>query len=61
PALTVSQVRQLLQVVLPQREFDAQAAIDALERTQRQNYAAYRSHRKQRLRELKTSPPKVTL
>jgi len=48
-------------VVLPQREFDAQAAIDALERTQRQNYAAYRSHRKQRLRELKTSPPKVTL
>lgn len=61
PALTVSQVRQLLQVVLPQREFDAQAAIDALERTQRQNYAAYRSHRKRRLRELKTSPPKVTL
>jgi len=58
PALTVSQIRQLLQVVLPQREFDAQAALDELERTQRQNYAAYRSHRKRRFRELKLSPPK---
>lgn len=58
PALTVSQIRRLLQVVLPQREFDAQAALDELERTLRQNYAAYRSHRKRRLRELKRSPPK---
>lgn len=58
PALTVSQVRQLLQTVLPKREFDAQAAIADLLRTQRQNYAAYRSHRKRRLRELKLSPPK---
>ncbi len=58
PALTVSQVRQLLQTVLPKREFDAQAVIAELLRTQRQNYAAYRSHRKRRLRELQTSPPK---
>lgn len=58
PALTVSQVRKLLQTVLPRREFDPHTALAALERTQRQNYAAYRSHRKRRLRELKASHPK---
>lgn len=59
PALTVSQARQLLQVVLPKRHFDAQAALDEIERIQRQNYAAYRSHRKRRRREMrmKTVPP----
>lgn len=52
PALTVSQVRRLLQVVLPKRTFDAPAALEELERIQRQNYAAYRAHRKRRRREL---------
>lgn len=52
PALTVSQVRRLLQVVLPKRHFDAQAALEELERIQQQNYAAYRAHRKRRRREI---------
>lgn len=46
PALTVSQARQLLKVILPKREFDAHAMLDEIQRTQQQNYAAYRSHRK---------------
>ena len=46
PALTVSQVRQLLNVSLPKREFDAEAMREEIQRTQQQNYAAYRSHRK---------------
>jgi SRSO17 transposase len=49
PALTVSQVRQLLNVVLPQRKFDAETTLKEIQRTQRQNYDAYRSHRKRRL------------
>lgn len=57
PALTVSQVRRLLQVVLPKREFDAQDALAELERIQRQNHAAYRSHRKRRRRARKSPPP----
>ena len=52
PALTVSQVRQLLQVVLPQRKFDPQSALDEVGRMQRRNRAAYLSHRKHKLREL---------
>ncbi len=52
PALTVAQVRQLLQVILPQRKFDAQSALDEVERIQKRNRAAYLSHRKRKLREL---------
>jgi SRSO17 transposase len=57
PALTVSQARRLLQVVLPKREYDAQAALAELERIQRQNHAAYRSHQKRRRRAAKSAPP----
>lgn len=57
PALTVSQARRLLQVVLPKREYDAQAALAEIERIQRQNHAAYRSHKKRRRRASKSSPP----
>lgn len=53
PALTVSQVRRLLQVVLPKREFDIQSALAELQRIQQQNYAAYRSHRKRRRRKIR--------
>ncbi len=53
PALTVSQARKLLQVVLPKREFDAAAVITEIERIQQANYAAYRSHRKRHLQALK--------
>lgn len=57
PALTVAQVRKLLQVVLPKREFNAQDALDELARIQRQNHAAYRSHKKRRRRRAGKSPP----
>ena len=50
PALTVAQVRKLLQVVLPKRVFDAHDALEEIRRIQQQNYAAYRSHRKRHLR-----------
>jgi len=56
PALTVSQARQLLQVVLPKREFDAKTALEEIQRTQQQNYAAYRSHRKRRQKEKQAKP-----
>ncbi|MDZ7289119.1 MAG: IS701 family transposase [candidate division KSB1 bacterium] len=51
PALTVSQARQLLKVILPKRELDAQALLQEIQRTQQQNYNAYRSHRKRRRRQ----------
>jgi SRSO17 transposase len=57
PALTVSQARHLLQVVLPKREFDANTVLAEIQRTQKQNYAAYRSHRKRRR---KQKPAKLT-
>ncbi len=57
PALTVAQVRKLLQVVLPKREFNAQEALAELARIQQQNHAAYRSHKKRHWRERKSSPP----
>lgn len=53
PALTVSQARKLLQVVLPRREFDVADVIGEIERIQQANYAAYRSHRKRHLEALK--------
>ncbi len=53
PALTVSQARKLLQVVLPKREFDEAAVIAEIERMQHANYAAYRPHRKRHLQALK--------
>jgi hypothetical protein len=53
PALTALQVRKLMQVVLQKREFDEAGVIDENERMQRQNHAAYRSHRKQHLQALK--------
>ena len=55
PALTFPQTRQLLQVILPKREFDAQGVLEEIKRIQKQNYAAARSHRKRRL--LKNKAP----
>ncbi len=57
PALTVAQVRKLLQVVLPKREFDVQEALEELARIQRQNHAAYLSHQKRHRRASKSRPP----
>jgi SRSO17 transposase len=57
PALTVAQVRKLLQVVLPKREFNAQEALAELARIQQQNHAAYRSHKKRHWQDRKSLPP----
>ena len=46
PALTIAQVRHLLQVTLPKRTFDASNVLDEINRIQKQNYAAYCSHNK---------------
>jgi len=51
-ALTVPQVRALLQVVLPRPTLTPQRALALLHATQRQNHNAYRSHRKRVLRRL---------
>ena len=58
PALTVAQVRTLLNVTLPMRQFDEEAVIAEIQRTQQANHAAYRSHRKRKLRELNEPIPK---
>ena len=55
PILTVPQVRLLLNAVLPRGQLDAKAAIDLIYRTQCQNYAAYRCHRRRKMRQLDTS------
>ena len=54
-ALTVPQVRVLLQAVLPRRRLDAATALALVDYVQRQNYAAYRSHRKRTLHRHNTS------
>jgi len=56
PALTASQARKLLQVVLPQRDYNSEEALAELARIQRQNHAAYRSHKKRRRRADKSPP-----
>ena len=55
PALTVPQVRLLLNAVLPRKRLDPETAIDLIYRTQHQNYAAYCSHRRHTLRRLDSS------
>ena len=51
PLLTLSQIRVLLQAVLPLRVFDALDLISLVRSTQIKNHRAYLSHRKKRLRD----------
>ncbi len=50
--LSVTQVRLLLQVALPQPVLDLPAALALIAYQQRHNYAAYCSHRKRLLAQL---------
>jgi hypothetical protein len=50
--LTVPQVKLLLSVVLPRREFDADWVLEVIDYRRRRNHAAYLSHRKRRLEKL---------
>ena len=52
PGLTLPQVYQLLVTVLPRPQFDAAAILEVIAYLQRCNHAAYRSHRKRRIRRL---------
>jgi len=53
PALTLPQAKLLLMGILPKREFDANWVLEILGYRQRRNHAAYVSHRKRRLTDLK--------
>ena len=52
PALTVSQVRRLLEVVLPLKVFQADEVLRYVAGMQQRQHRAYLSHRKRRLREI---------
>jgi len=54
-ALTLPQARLLLQVGLPRRHLDAATALALVRYAQHHNYAAYRAHRRRRLRLLDSS------
>ena len=48
PALTVSQLRMLLEVILPLRTYMVADALELVVWVQRRNHRAYMSHRKRR-------------
>ena len=58
--MTVPQVQILLLGVLPKRDFEAQAVLELVAYWQQRNYAAYVSHRKRRITQLRQRP-KVSL
>src|SRR5262245_13179217 len=53
PALTVSQVRRLLTVVLPLKVFQADEVLRYVAGMQQRHHRAYLSHRKRRLHEIR--------
>lgn len=51
PAVTISQLRVLLQVILPLKTYDIDSALSLIIWVQLKNHRAYLSHRKKKLRE----------
>ena len=47
PVLTISQMRRLLEVVLPLQRYSIEETLELVSWVQRRNHQAYRSHRKQ--------------
>ena len=52
PAITLSQLRILLEVVLPLRTFDVDKALEMVRWIQYRNHLAYQSHRKRKIEEM---------
>jgi len=52
PAITLSQLRILLEVVLPLRTFDVDKALELVRWIQYRNHLAYQSHRKRKIEEM---------
>jgi len=56
PSITLSQLRVLLEIVLPQRRYDVDTAIELVKWIQTKNNSAYLSHRKRRINTSGKSP-----
>jgi hypothetical protein len=54
PAITLLQLRILLEVVLPLRTFDVDKALELVRWIQYRNHLAYQSHRKRKVKEMAT-------